>query len=148
MFRKQTAFRHQVAGLTLVEILVAMAILGIATAALIMGLLGNARSNTVVQQRAEAARIIESEFERYRQTNDYATLQSGTSASRTVDSTVTRNGLDYTVTATFCPTDIPDATKAAMPCSATAVYIRLEVKNGTQTLQKAETYYTKFGRAD
>ena len=146
MFHKPVVGHEEAS--TIVEILVALAILGIASAALITGLIGNSRANSVVEQKANAARIIETEFEKYRQTNDYATLQSGTSEAKTTDSTVTQNGIDYTVTATFCPSDIPATTKAAMPCSPTAVYIRLEVKNGTKSLQKAETYYTKFGRAD
>ena len=145
---EQKGFADREAALTLVEILVAMAILGIAAAALSTGMIGNTRINSEVDQKATAARILETEFEKYRQVNDFGSLQSGASTPNIVQSTTTVNGINYTVRATFCPTDLPTETKVAMPCSRTAVYIRLEVNNGPTTLQKAETYYTKFGRAD
>ncbi len=145
MFRKTLA-NHSEAGFTLVEILVALAIFGIASAALMTGLLANLSANTTVQQRADAARIIEGQFETYRQTNDYGSLQTGF-RERVVESAVMSNGVTYTVRATFCPEGLPAATVAAMPCSPSAIYIRLEVKNGTKSLQEAETYYTKFGSA-
>lgn len=145
MFREVSA-DHSKAGFTLIEILIALSIFGIASAALITGLLANSSANNTVQQRAEAARIIEAQFETYRQTNDYGSLQAG-SGERIVESTIIKNGVEYTVKATFCPADLPVITAEAMPCSPSAVYIRLEVENGSKKLQKAETYYTRFGSA-
>lgn len=125
-------------GITIVEVLVALAILGIALTTLLSAMISNTRLNTQVDQRSEAIRISEDTLEAYRQAGNYGVL--ATSAPRT--STVTRRNQPYTVVATFCPSDKP----VRMICSNTAVYIRVEVNSGSKMLHKAETYYTTFGR--
>ncbi|WP_412026927.1 prepilin-type N-terminal cleavage/methylation domain-containing protein [Deinococcus yunweiensis] len=125
-------------GITIVEVLVAMLVLGIAMGSVMSGLLANTSVNSKVGQKAEAARITEEKLEGYRQLGTYAALNGATP----ITETITRGGVSYTVKTTFCPTDKP----STMACSNTAVYIRVEVNNGSKALYKADTYYTQFGQ--
>lgn len=125
-------------GVTIVEVLIAMLVLGIAMGAIMGGLLSNTSVNSRVSQKADAIRIAEEKLEGYRQLGSYATL----SGAAPLTETVARGGLNYAVTTTFCPSDRP----GTMACSSTAVYLRVEVKNGTRLLYTADTYYTQFGQ--
>lgn len=125
-------------GITIVEVLIAMLVLGIAMGAIMGGLLSNTSVNSKVSQKAEAVRITEEKLEGYRQLGTYASLNG----ALPITETVTRGGLNYAVTTTFCPSGTP----TTMTCSNTAVYIRVEVKNGSKALYSADTYYTQFGQ--
>ncbi len=129
-------FRNPTEGFTLIEVLVALLILGIALTVLLSALLGNTSLNTKIDRKAEAVRISEGVLENYRQSGDYGTLR--TDASQTV----VRRGANYTIDTDFCPTGAP----ATMACTTTSVYIRVKVKYDGTTLQQADTYYTEFGR--
>lgn len=128
----------QAQGLTVIEVLIALLVLGIALTVLISALIGNTGLNTQIDRKSEAIRISEDVLEGYRQAGSYGGLQN---AQPRVE-TVSRRNQPYTVTTTFCPTDKP----STMLCSNSAVYIRVEVKNGNKLLHRAETYYTTFGR--
>lgn len=123
-------------GFTLIEILVALAILSIALGALLSAMLANASLNTKVDRTAEAVRVSENLLEGYRQTGEYGSLRG-----QKVE-TVTRRNQTFTVSTDFCPLDAPNT----MPCSGAAVYIRLKVDYGNATLHRVETYYTNFGK--
>lgn len=126
-------------GFTIVELLVALSILGIAMATVMSALLANTNVNTAVEKKANAVRISEELMESYRQRTDYGTMRTAVTQS------IARNGRTYTAVTTFCPTDLPTTTRTDMPCNSTSVYIRVEVKDGTTILQKVETYFTQFG---
>lgn len=123
------------AGLTLIEVLVAFVVLGIALTALLSAMLSNTALNTDVGRRAEAIRVSEVVLEGYRQSGNYSTLRT----ART--DTITSGGIPFTAVSTFCPSDAP----SSMKCSTSAVYIRVEVKYGNKVLHQADTYYTSFG---
>ncbi|WP_295822451.1 type II secretion system protein [uncultured Deinococcus sp.] len=125
-------------GITIVEVLVAMLVLGIAMGSVMSGLLANTSVNSRVGYKAEAIRVAEEKLEGYRQDGNY----NGLSAKPPVTETVIRKDIPYTVKTTFCPADKP----TSMVCSNTAVYIRVEVKHGTTDLYSADTYYTSFGQ--
>ncbi|WP_162393772.1 type IV pilus modification PilV family protein [Deinococcus kurensis] len=127
------------AGFTVIELLVALTILGIAMATVMSAMLANTNMNTSVEKRANAVRISEQLMEAYRQRADYGTMRLPVTES------ITRNGRAYTAVTTFCPIDLPPATRTDMPCNNTSVYIRIEVKDGSTVLQKVETYFTQFG---
>ncbi|MVN88173.1 prepilin-type N-terminal cleavage/methylation domain-containing protein [Deinococcus sp. HMF7620] len=128
------------AGFTIIELLIALAILGIAMTTVMSALLANTSLNTKMERQANAVRISEQTLEAYRQRTDYAALQKND-----LSDTVTMNGQSYTVVTDFCPNDLTTATKTALPCNNTSVYIRVEVKYGTTILHRAETYFTQFG---
>ncbi|MFB9993431.1 prepilin-type N-terminal cleavage/methylation domain-containing protein [Deinococcus oregonensis] len=123
------------AGLTLIEVLVAFMVLGIALTALLSAMLSNTALNTDVTRRAEAIRVSEVVLEGYRQAGNYGTLRN------TRTDTITSGGTTFNTLSTFCPLDAP----SSMACSSSAVYIRVEVKYGNKVLHKADTYYTSFG---
>jgi len=123
------------AGLTLIEVLVAFIVLGVALTALLSAMLSNTALNTEVSRRSEAIRVSEAVLEGYRQSGDYGSLRT------TRTNTVTSGGTTFSTVSTFCPADAP----SSMPCSTSAVYIRVEVKYGNKVLHKADTYYTSFG---
>ncbi|PTA67773.1 type II secretion system protein [Deinococcus arcticus] len=128
------------AGFTVVELLIALAILGVAMSTVISAMLANTSLNTRVERQANAVRVSEQVMESYRQRTDYAALQFND-----LSQTVVMNGQTYTANTDFCPNDLPQATKNSMPCSSTSVYIRVEVKHGNTVLHRAETYFTQFG---
>lgn len=125
---------------TLIEVLVALGILGIVMGTVMSALLANTSLNAQVSRKAEAVRISEEIMEGYRQQTDYKTLQA-----TDLESSVTRQGQQYKVVTDFCPTDLSTEIKKALPCTQSSVYIRVEVSNGGKLLQRAETYYTAFG---
>lgn len=127
---------NDVEGFTLIEVLVALLILGVALMFLLSALLGNTNLNTKIDRKAEAIRVSEGILENYRQSSDYGGLRTDTSQ------TVTRRGTNYAVDTDFCPDDAP----STMACTTTSVYIRLKVKYDGKVLHQADTYYTEFGR--
>lgn len=127
-------------GFSLIEVLVALLVLGLAMTTLISALLANTSLNTKVDRKAEAIRISEERLESFRQSGNYGTLIG----KGTTTETVTRRGQQFTVQTTFCPTGVAPS----MKCSTTAVYIRLDVKQGVTLLQRAETFYTSFGKEE
>ncbi|WP_162621413.1 type II secretion system protein [Deinococcus arenae] len=130
---------HRQAGFTIIELLVALAVLGIAMATIMSAMLANTNLNNKVEKQANAMRVAEQVMESYRQRSDYGTLRAPLSQN------VTMNGRTYTAMTTFCPTDLPSATLSSMPCNNTSVYIRVEVRDGITALQKVESYFTQFG---
>lgn len=128
--------REVTRGFTLLEVLVALLILGVALAALMSALLANTGLNSRVSRAAEAIRLSEDVLEGYRQAGNYGDLRQDK------QETVQRNNVSYTVVTDFCPTDAP----SSMACSDSAAYIRLEVKDGNTILHRVETYYTSFGK--
>ncbi|THF68958.1 prepilin-type N-terminal cleavage/methylation domain-containing protein [Deinococcus sp. Arct2-2] len=117
--------------MSLIEVLVAFVVLGIALTALLSAMLSNTALNTDVSRRAEAIRVSEVVLEGYRQAGNYGALRT------TRTDTVTSGNIPFTAVSTFCPPDAP----LSMVCSSSAVYIRLEVKYGNKVLHKADTYY-------
>lgn len=133
---KRAHERAHEGGFTLLEVLAALLLLGLALAALLSATLANTGLNSRVDRAAEAVRISEERLEGYRYVGGYGALRTNKTE------TETRRGQNYTVVTTFCPSDAP----TEMPCSGSAVYIRLEVKDGPRLLHRAETYYTEFGK--
>ncbi|MBZ9713860.1 type II secretion system protein [Deinococcus multiflagellatus] len=128
------------AGFTVIELLIALVILGVALSTVISAMLANTSLNTRVERQANAVRVGEQVMESYRQRTDYAALQKND-----LTQTVVMNGQTYTAYTDFCPDDLPAVTKANLPCNSTSVYIRVEVKYGNTVLHRAETYFTQFG---
>lgn len=106
----------------------------------IITVMGNSKLNSRIASTADAVRVAENRLEYYRQMNSYSALQSS-GVPRTVNTTDTRNGITYNVVTTICPSDTP----ANLPCTPTAVYIRVRVSQNGQLLQNTETFFSKFG---
>lgn len=123
-------------GFTVVEVLVAIAILSFFMAVFLSGVVGNMKLNNNVQSRNEAARLAEQFMENYRQKGNYGTMRGTTQVSQAYNG----NGKSYTVKTIFCPNDTP----VNMPCDSQSVYIRLQIIDGTKTLQNLEAYFTKM----
>lgn len=125
-------------GFTLIEVLIAMLVLGIALAAMLSTMLSNTQLNNNLEQRSQAVRLTEGILEKYRQSANYGAL--AVMPAQTEEVSV--NGQPLKITTTFCPSSKPKE----LVCSASAVYIRVEVKNADKIIHSAETYYTTFGR--
>lgn len=131
-------------GFTLVETLVAIAVLGITLTLFTTAFLANTSLNNTVDRRAEATRIGEKILEGYRQNSNYGVLAT----SAPVSQSITRNGQTYVALTTFCAATRPADLMTKMPCSDTAVFIELNVSQNSKVLYSASTYYTRFGAPD
>lgn len=123
------------AGFTLIEVIFALFLLLLIVTVFLNTFLSNFNINTKEVQRSAATRIVEDTLETYRNSTDYGTLRAPISTTKLVDN------VTYTINTTFCPPSAP----TDMVCTPTAVYITVEVKNGSQVLQTADTYYARFG---
>ncbi len=131
-------------GFTLIETLVAIAVLGVTLTLLTTAFLANTNLNSVVDQRADATRIGETVLESYRQNSNYGVL----AVSAPISQNFTRNGRTYVARTTFCPDTRSADLTAKMPCSDTAVFIELTISRNSTVLYSASTYYTRFGAPD
>lgn len=132
------------AGFTIIEVLIAIFILGILMGSVMWAITANLRTNANVNNRAEAVRAAEIMLENYRQRTDYGALN--VLGSETVTQAI--NGRNYSVESEFCSADRPSDIKSKFPCSDTATYIGMKVKFGDKVLNSVSTYFTKFGRTD
>lgn len=138
----QTKDRTQ--GLTIIEVLVSIFIIGIILT-LVMGIITrNLQINGESYRKAEAIRATEMTLESYRQRKDYATL----AALGTDTQTQNINGRNYSVRSVFCDNGRSDEIKRQMPCAPTAIYIDSTVSFNNKVLNSVATYYTRFGRTD
>lgn len=117
-------------GLTLVEVLVAIALLGILMAAILPVFTGNMMSNQVSESRTQANLAISTVFDQMRSQSIAALPQSGSQVKETVV-----NGQAYKVNITYC--------RVSTYCSATSRMITAEVKNGAKVIGNAETIFTE-----
>lgn len=125
-------------GMTIIEVLIALALLGLTLSILTTSMISNANLNDTIDKRGQAIRLAEKLLERYRYDEDsYGDLAS----KGIVESKEEHNGYIFPVKTTFCPSDMPKQ----MVCDDSSVYIRLEVLNNNKVLYKTETYYTELG---
>ena len=126
------------AGMSLVEVLIAISILLVLLGTMIPALLATAALNTRNDQVSVGVRLATVVLENYR-------AQLGGSSPLPLSGTVTSgsvvNGQAYSVAAVFCPADAP----AGMVCSAKARYIRVIVSNSSAVpIYTAESYFTEL----
>lgn len=121
-------------GLTLVEVVVAVAIFGIIMGFALPALMGNMRINQRTQQRNDAVAVAQLTLESLRRSN-VTSLPTGTSASDS--STVTYNGRAYTVKKIYCSTPAY--------CVGSARHVTVEVRNDASSLlYSAQTVFTSL----
>ena len=119
-------------GLTLIEVLITIMVIGVAFSAIATTMLSYSRGNQQVILKNEVARLTEQYMEKYRQAGSYGTMRTDTVENVTVA------GRSITFQTDFCPTDGP----TTMACDSASVYIRVTALNGTTVIQKTETFFT------
>lgn len=124
--------------MTIIEVLIALALLGLTLSILTTSMISNANLNDTIDKRGQAIRLAEKLLERYRYDEDsYGSL----ALKGITESKEEHNGYTFPVKTTFCPNDMPKQ----MVCDDSSVYIRLEVMDSNKVLYKTETYYTELG---
>lgn len=124
-------------GMTIIEVLIALALLGLTLSILTTSMISNANLNDTIDKRGQAIRLSEQILESYRSNNDYTELSN----PNVIQKDVNFNGFKFPVKTTFCPTDAPKE----MPCTDSAVFIRVEIMNNNKVLHKTESYFAEFG---
>lgn len=123
--------------MTIIEVLIALALLGLTLSILTTSMISNAQLNDTIDRRGQAVRLAEKLLERYRyDEGSYGDLV----AKGSIESEEEHNGYKFPVKTTFCPSDMP----AEIICNDSSVFIRLEVKDNKKVLYKTETYYTSL----
>lgn len=125
------SLKRQRSGMTLVESLVAAAILLIVMASVMPAFISNLRTNSDSEVRADAVVAGRYVLERYRAAN---TRDIPTSGSE--DDTVTVRERDYAVTSYFC--------ERGEFCTGESRHIRLEVAYEGEVEYETETVYTRI----
>lgn len=120
---------YRQAGLSFIEVMVALAILGVVLAGVIPSFLSYVELNARSEQRSEAVRLVEERLESLRLVNPQTLPSSGSQ-----DSIETRNGRAYTVRTTYCA--------EASLCSINSRHIRVEVFLNGRKVYAAETVFT------
>lgn len=121
-------------GLTLVEVVVAIAMFGIIMGFALPALLGNVRISQRTQQRNDAVAVAQITLEALRRSN-VTSLPTATNASDS--SVVSYNGRPYNVKKVYC------ATPAY--CVGSARHVTVEVRNDASSLlYSAQTVFTSL----
>lgn len=121
---------YRQAGLSFLEVVVALALLGIVLVGVIPSFLGYVQFNTQSEQRSVAVRLAEERLEALRLV-DPSGLSGGP-----VEEAHTRNGRTYTVRTAYCVT--PSL------CSAGSRHVRVEVLLNGRSIYAVETVFAKL----
>jgi prepilin-type N-terminal cleavage/methylation domain-containing protein len=119
-------------GFTLVEAVIALAILGITIAAVLPAFIDFLDANSLSEERSNAVAAAQQVMEELRQVDPGSLPSSGSSAVQTV----TTGNHEYEVTAHYCRTP--------SYCSTAGRHIVLEVNYGGKTVYTIETVYTRL----
>lgn len=119
-------------GFTLVEAAFALAILGIAMAAMLPSFIDFLDANSLSEERSNAVAAAQQVMEELRQFDPGSLPSSGSSAVQTV----AIGEHEYEVTAFYC--------RNASYCSAAGRHIVLEVNYGGKTIYTVETVYARL----
>ena len=141
---------RKTAGIGLVEVILAIAILGIVLVSIVPSFLLYLQVNTNSEIRSQAVVLAQQAMERLRLLDPSTLPKSGTYSpfadfasepqpceEESSACTRTADGRTFTVKASFCP-DSPD------PCSGNARLIRVEVDFNGRKVYEVETVYTKL----
>jgi type II secretory pathway pseudopilin PulG len=117
-------------GLTLLEVLVAFAILGITMIAIVPSFVRYLQVNSASEVRTQAANVAQRYFEQYRLMDPGSMPTSGQETA-----SASLGGRDFEVTTTYC----------VQPsyCGAGSRDIQVEVQHNGTTVFSAETVYTQ-----
>lgn len=124
------------AAFSLIEALVALAILAILLAFVIPSFVGFLQSNTDNEIRNQAAIVAQQQMDFWRQQAKGATGASIPISGTSPTQTVTQGGRSYSVVTVFCP----DASQ----CSSDKRQLRVEVRLGTRQVYSLEAVYVIF----
>ena len=124
-------------GLTLLEVLVAMAILVIALVAVVPAFIGFLHVNTHSEVQTQAANLAQTYFEKYRLQDPSKMPPASTpyTTTSTSPATVTYEGRTFSVVTTYCAD--------TSYCGPTSRDIKVTVSYDNQEVFSAETVYTK-----
>ncbi len=118
-------------GLSIVEVVVALAVLGLALAFIVPSFVGHLQANTASEVRSQAVFLAQREFESLR-LRDPSTLPTSGSTERQEG----YGGRTFTLRRTYCP--------QASLCGPGSRHIRVEVIWNGRTVYAAETVYTSL----
>jgi type II secretory pathway pseudopilin PulG len=118
--------------MTLVESLVAVALVGVAVAAILPAFVGLQDVNTRDEQRSEALAVAQQVLEELRRDNPADLPDSGASAVQTI----AVDGRDYEVLVRYCST--------AAYCAADRRHLLVEVSYGGREIVAIESVYTRL----
>lgn len=119
------------AGLSFLEVVVALAILGVVLVGVVPSFLSYIQFNTQSEQRSNAIRLVEERLEALRLVNPQTLPTTGSQ-----ESVQTRSGRSYTVRTIYCAT--------ASLCGSGSRHIRVEVLLNGRSLYAAETVFTQL----
>lgn len=122
---------YRQAGLSFLEVVVALALLGIVLVGVVPSFIGYIQSNTRSEQRSIAVRLAEERLEALRLVNPQ-TLPSGGSEEEAQN----RSGKTYTVRTTYCA--------AVSLCGSGSRHIRVEVFLNGRSMYAVETVFTQL----
>lgn len=123
-------------GFSLIEALVALAILGILLAFVIPSFAGFLQSNTDNEIRNQATIVAQQQMDFWRRQAKGATGSTLPMSGSTTPQTVTQGGRSYAVTTLFCP-DVSQ-------CSSDKRQFRVEVRLGGRLVYSLEAVYVIF----
>lgn len=123
-------------GFSLIEALVALAILGILLAFVIPSFAGFLHSNTNNEIRNQATIVAQQQMDFWRRQAKGSTGSTLPMSGSTTPQTVTQGGRSYSVTTLFCP----DASQ----CSSDKRQFRVEVRLGGRLVYSLEAVYVIF----
>lgn len=127
-------------GLSIIEAIVALAVIGIILAILIPSFIGSLRITNRTELRGVAIGLAQQRLEELRSQLPSPLPTTPTSNS----SDVTVQGRTFAIQTTFCPTDVPLTTPPTPPCTAQRVLVRVQVSYQGSVLYAADTVYTDF----
>lgn len=127
-------------GLSIIEAIVALAIIGIILAILIPSFVGNLRINNRTELRGVAIGLAQQRLEELRAQLPVPLPTTESSSS----SSVAVQGRTFAVQTTYCPSDVPLTSPPTATCTATRVLVRVQVSYLGSVLYAAETVYTSF----
>ncbi|MER3484186.1 MAG: prepilin-type cleavage/methylation domain-containing protein [Meiothermus sp.] len=122
---------YRQAGLSFIEVVVALSILGVVLVGVVPSFLSYMELNTRSEQRSNAVRLVEERLEALRLVNPQTLPTAGSQ-----DSIQTRNGRAYTVRTTYCA--------EASLCNSGSRHIRVEVFLNGRNIYAAETVFTQL----
>lgn len=127
-------------GLSIIEAIVALAVIGIILAILIPSFIGSLRITNRTELRGVAIGLAQQRLEELRSQLPTPLPTSEVSGS----TSVTVQGRTFAIQTTFCPTDVPLTTPPTPACTAQRVLVRVQVSYLGSVLYAADTVYTNF----
>ena len=127
---KNTAMANK--GFSLIEAIIAVAILGILMAGVIPGFMSNLQTNDQNERRSEAVNLAQQTLETLRRTDMSSLPMQGSSSAETA-----QNSRTYTVVTSYC--------KVASYCAQnSARHLTVEIRYQGKKVYEVETVYTNL----